>query len=236
MKITSQILSIPPYISTTWANIASLYVLESEATHILVIEQIHGGRVEVAGLEADAIGQIFSAHASSIELASSPVQNLQKPDLSSLALHLPVKMFGEGLEKMGAVLQHNPDASNTPDLPCEILEKIGTIVKTLGLEDGAAIPNPEEGCNCTFCQIARKIHRSVSGGEEPQSAELLAEEVVTEEDLKFRTWDILQKGEQLYEVTNPIDKDEQYNVYLGETIGCTCGHRNCEHVRAVLST
>ena len=239
MKITPQVLSIPPYISTTWTNIASLHVSESPIGSILAIEQIHGDRVEIPNLSMEDIEEIFSAHASALERTSVPIQNIQvhpKPDLSSLALHLPMKMFGEGLEKMGTLLQHNPDASDTPDLPPEILEKIGTIVKTLGVEDTTTIPHPEEGCNCTFCQIARAIHYSVHPHGEIQRNQSAAEELVTEEDLKFRNWDIHQKGDRLYEVTNPLDTNEQYNVFLGEPIGCTCGQRNCEHVRAVLSS
>ena len=62
------------------------------------------------------------------------------------------------------------------------------------------------------------------------------EEIVSDEDLKFKTWDIVQTGEKLYDVTNPLDTKEQYHVYLGEPVGCTCGEQYCEHIRAVLSS
>jgi hypothetical protein len=62
------------------------------------------------------------------------------------------------------------------------------------------------------------------------------EEMVSDEELKFRSWDVVQTGEKLYLVCNPIDSKEHYNVYLGEPIGCTCGQTHCEHIRAVLNT
>ena len=37
-------------------------------------------------------------------------------------------------------------------------------------------------------------------------------------------------------VTNPLDANEHYNVFLGDPIGCTCGQKNCEHIRAVLNS
>ncbi|MGH2612567.1 MAG: hypothetical protein ACRDFB_05905, partial [Rhabdochlamydiaceae bacterium] len=62
------------------------------------------------------------------------------------------------------------------------------------------------------------------------------EEEVSDEDLKFRTWDIKQENDKLYSVTNPLDKKEHYNVFLGKPLGCTCGNKNCEHIQAVLKS
>jgi hypothetical protein len=61
-------------------------------------------------------------------------------------------------------------------------------------------------------------------------------EEVSDEDLKFRDWEIKQTAEQLYTVTNPLDANEHYNVFLGSPLGCTCGDKNCEHIRAVLTS
>ncbi len=88
-----------------------------------------------------------------------------------------------------------------------------------------AFPKPEPHCNCPHCQIARAMH-----GIEKQELE----EPVSDEDLKFRDWEIKQTGEKLYSVTNPIDPSEQYTVFLGEPVGCTCGHSHCEHIKSVL--
>jgi hypothetical protein len=79
------------------------------------------------------------------------------------------------------------------------------------------------------CQVARAIHNESSLKKEN-------EDIVTEEDLRFRIWDIHQTGEKLYTVTNPLDPREQYNVFLGSPLGCTCGQNNCDHIKAVLSS
>ena len=62
------------------------------------------------------------------------------------------------------------------------------------------------------------------------------EEEITEDDLKFRNWDIRQTADKLYAVTNPLDENEHYSVFLGTPLGCTCGEKNCEHIRAVLNS
>jgi len=236
MKITAQILSLPPYLSTTWTNIASLRVIhDSHGNPILLIELRQGDQVEVPGLDLATINTIFATHTQAIESIGHPVVQAQAgQDPLPFAFHLPLNAFGEGIHKMGSILQHNPQAADTPDIPQEVIEKISSFIKTLGLSGSTNVPVPEEGCNCTFCQVARAIHGAI----EPPQQELqtAVDESISDEDLRFRTWDILQKGDRLYLVTNPIDASEHYNVYLGEPIGCTCGQRNCEHIRAVLYT
>jgi len=62
------------------------------------------------------------------------------------------------------------------------------------------------------------------------------EEEVSDEDLTFQDWEVKQEGDKLYLVTNPLDRDERYRVFLGKPLGCTCGKTNCEHIRMVLSS
>ena len=62
------------------------------------------------------------------------------------------------------------------------------------------------------------------------------EEIVSDAELHFREWDIKQLEKQLYNVTNPLDTTEHYQVFLGTPLGCTCGKTNCEHIRAVLNS
>ena len=233
MKITPQMLSLPPYISTTWANIASLRVMHANSSNpVLIIELLQGNQVEVPGLELSAIDAIFAAHEQALESAATSVLLPAKQDPLSLAFNLPFKLFGENLHKMGGMLQHNPEAADTPDLPQDVVEKIASFIHNLDIPEATALPIAEEGCNCTFCQVARTIRNAIS----PKQEEPPSEEPVSEEDLRFRTWDIVQKEGQLYLVTNPIDEAEHYNVFLGDPIGCTCGQRDCEHIRAVLRT
>jgi hypothetical protein len=131
---------------------------------------------------------------------------------------------------MSSALQHNQAQSNMPDLPQEILNKIKSLSQFLSKEDAEFLPKAEPHCNCMHCQLARAI------SSEKESNAIEEEEVISEEDLRFRSWDIEQSGDKLYTVKNPLDHQEQYNVYLGDPIGCTCGQKNCEHLKAVLNT
>jgi hypothetical protein len=135
--------------------------------------------------------------------------------------------FGTSLDGLGGMMQHNPNQANAPDLPPEILQKIGAISKILSPSDEVDLPKAETGCNCFYCQIARALNPATSVLEEPE---------VTAEELNFQQWTITQTGDKLYMVVNRLDDHEKYNVYLGQPIGCTCGKEGCEHILAVLKS
>lgn len=218
MKITSKILSIPPYLSTTWKNISSLHV---QADGNLIVFLQNRVRIEVPGLSKETIDEIFEAHARSAEEEKALKSLL---DGGPLSFSLPMKLDGS-FDPLGSTLQHNPEQANFPPIQPEILKKIATIAKAFGLDDDSYLSKAEPHCNCTYCQLARALHGSEEVIEE-----------VNEEDLKFRDWGIEQEGDQLYKVTNPLDSNECYNVFLGDPLGCTCGSKNCEHIRAVLNS
>ena len=226
MKINEQILSLPPYLSTSWENVHSLHVQQKENQNLLIIILNNENKVIIPDLKETVINMIFEMHAKVLEKKSS----IQKKRIeTNLGLGIPLQMGGN-LETLGGnIMQHNQEQSHAPDLPSELLNKIINIAKVLGMEDPENMPQPEPHCNCFHCQIARALIGKISMIEED-------EEKVTEADLKFREWDIKQKDEQLYLVTNPLDQKEQYNVFLGKPLGCTCGQKNCEHIRAVLNS
>lgn len=226
MKITPQILSIPPYLSTTWKNIAALNVREEGSLFRLIVILQDRVQIEVPHLDKETVDAIFEAHAKYAENGGAP------PPLNALdspyTFTLPLKTDGPALDVFGAGMKHSPEQANLPPLPPEVLEKIVIIAKAFGLDDTALLPNPEPNCNCMFCQVARSL------SQEPSSEE---EEAVKDAELHFRSdWDVAQTAEKLYLVTNPLDTNEHYNVFLGDPLGCTCGNKNCEHIRAVLST
>jgi hypothetical protein len=242
MKINPKILSIPPFISTSWKNIASLHVENQYPHFILVVTLLNGTRIEIPHLEATMIESIFAAHTHFLEQEekTSPSKFSLKGPLNFqggiheqvISMEIPLKSGLANMEQFGNFLQHNPDQADNPDLPLDVLEKITQLSQTLGIDDPNVVPKPEPHCNCMRCQIARAMHKGLGNalGQEAQ------EEIVSDEDLKFRTWDVAQTGEKLYIVSNPIDDKEHYNVYLGDPIGCTCGQAQCEHIRAVLNT
>ncbi len=233
MKITQKILSIPPYISTSWTNVASLHVENQHTRLVLVITLVNGMHIEVPNLDTSILKTIFAAHAHSIEAETKAPQQkaaFPAPLEQILSLSLPIKEIE--LESLGTLLQHNPDQADSPNLPEELMQKMGELSRTLGIKDNALIPQPEPDCNCMHCQIATALRKGLV---EEVPAEL-EEEIVHDNELQFRTWDIMQTGEKLFAVSNPMDSLEHYNVYLGEPVGCTCGQNHCEHIRAVLNS
>jgi hypothetical protein len=218
MMISAQMLSIPPHLSTPWKNICSLHAQPDNQKLKLIVILNNGVQVIIPNLEKQAIDSIFEAHAR--------FGAAQEPSIPSVgSISLPIS---GNVDLMQGAMHHNPALANSPEIPKEILEKISSIVKVLGLEDASQLPKAEPHCNCPYCQIARAF-----SGEEKI---MKAEEEITDKDLQFRTWDIKQTGEKLYQVTNPLDEKEHYSVFLGDPLGCTCGLKNCEHIRAVLNS
>jgi hypothetical protein len=222
MKITPNLLSIPPYISTTWDNITSLQVNGS----FLTLHLKDGAVAQVPNLSQTELAAIFEAHTRYSEKGSSTLAKKSPLD-SPYSFSLPLRPEdGSLIENLGSGMQHNPDQSTLDPLPPEALKKIVAIARAFGLEDLSTLSPPEPECNCMYCQVTRALLSESA----PQ------EEEVTEADLTFRNWEVKQTADKLYLVINPLDENEHYNVYLGEPLGCTCGHHRCEHIRAVLNT
>jgi hypothetical protein len=203
MQITPTTLNIPPYISTSWDLIA---YLKTENKNLIIILK-NDEHISIPNLDDDSLQQIFEAHATYLE----------KKDILPLNLN--------GLSSI-ATIHHNPDESQLPDLPSEILEKIALVTKTLGGDEASLITPADSTCNCTFCQIARAL----------QTSNTIEEEKIDDADLTFRDWGIEQIDTKLYCVTSPLDPNEQYKVFLGDPIGCNCGQNHCEHIEAVLKS
>lgn len=220
MRITPKLLSIPPYISTSWDNISSLYIKLREGTPILKIALLDGAQVEIENLSQSEIDAIFHAHA---EFAMDDPPLKKDANATSHTFTLPFKSGELSLDSFESHMQHNPAQANLPPLPPKVLEKIAAMIKALGLEDPSILDKPEDNCNCIYCQLSRSLQNDT-------------EELVEESDLQFRDWEVSQKEDKLYHVTNPLDKNEYYDVFLGDPIGCTCGSKNCEHIKAVLKT
>ena len=221
LKLTAKLLSIPPYISTSWSNVSSLYLKKKGTKMVLAIALQDGGGAEIPNLSQSELDAIFEAHTKfSEEKTTLPKELLD----NSLSFQLPIKTDGSMLDSLGSHMQHNPEQADLPSIPSHILEKIGTVMRSFGFDDASILEKAEPNCNCVYCQLTRSLIK-----EEP-------EEIVNEDDSQFRDWEISQKEEKLYHVINPLDSSEYYDVFLGEPIGCTCGQKNCEHIKAVLNT
>jgi hypothetical protein len=246
MKINNKFFSFPPYISTQWNNVKTLHMKGSS----LVVSLMDGNVVDIPGLETTTLDSIFDVHATVMEqqdpndnhpditqnTATPPFSQLMLTPITDTRIDIPFHLGGETFEELGSVLQHNAAHSNTPDLPQEILHKIVAITKIVAPEDTITLPQPQEHCNCIHCQIAKAMqdavpHKTIQAT--PSSSE---EEKVSDQELQFQQWDITQSGNQMFTVVNRLDTKEQYSVYLGHPVGCTCGKQGCEHIVAVLKS
>jgi len=226
MIVNRKVLSIPPYISTSWKNITSLHLEEKHDRFVLVVLLNSDSKIEVPSLNQETIDKIFTYHAKFVEEESENTPNLK--DSNAMSLGIPFKLGIDQFESIGSAMQHNPNQANTPSLPPEVISKIANIVKILGISDSEHLPKPEPHCNCLHCQIAKALQLSTGALEEN------LDEEVSDDELKFKDWEIKQAGDKLYNVLNPLDQKECYSVFLGDPVGCTCGKKNCDHIKAVL--
>lgn len=254
MKVNNKILSIPPYISTSWKHVASLYTRNNS----LFVHLTDNSTIEIPNLDDATVNNIFNIHSLTIERPFPPQsqgmvgftsadpkagqmlmsQLMSNPQgMSSIEMPFRLNLSGDPEDlNASSIFQHNAAQKATPDIPDEILMKIISITKIVAPEEViSTFPKPEPHCNCVHCQIGRTIHPTKEEDKIPslEATPVVEEEAVTDEELLFPSWRIARAGEQLYTVTNP-DSGEVYNVHLGTPVGCTCGQTNCEHIIAVL--
>ncbi|EKE08533.1 MAG: hypothetical protein ACD_17C00117G0002 [uncultured bacterium] len=221
MKITPKILSIPPYLSTTWKNVTSLHVKPEGGLFTLVVLLQSQVQVEIPNLHQETIDEVFQAHARSALVEHDQIY----PSMGPFTFSLPFSPEGGLKDHLASSMEHNPEQKDLPNLPPQVLEKISLIAKAFGIDRLPSFSDPAPSCNCAYCQIAR----SIKGEKE--------EEFVSDGELSFRsTWEIKQKSDKLYSVANTLDPTESYDVFLGSPLGCTCGSKDCEHIQAVLKT
>lgn len=226
MIINDKILSIPPYVSTTWKQISSLHQNENKA---LIITLRTGVSIEIPSLPDEVISAIFFLHAEHAQIEKAPL--LPTASDGFTALSFPLSIDAGLLEMTSTFLQHDPSKMDAQAIPQELVDKLQLIARKLGPIDEEKMPQAEPHCHCPHCQIVRAIRSAHN-----HSNEEVLEEEVAEADLRFKEWDIAEIRKDTYSVTNPLDKAEEYTVYLGNPIGCTCGDSHCEHIKAVLQS
>lgn len=228
MIITPKLLSIPPYISTGWEHVAALRT----DGPVVIVHLTSGEQAHIPNLSQQEIETIYAAHAAFLQDNTSQqlIQKQEAPLQFGMAFG---NEFGNGI---GTLMQHDPSQANSPDLPEEILSRIGEITKVIAPDDLGALPKPVPNCNCVHCQIAKAIAKALGTVTEDAllESENESDEIVPDSELNFCQWDIVQSGDKLYTVINRLDTKERYSVYLGHPVGCTCGKEGCDHVLAVL--
>lgn len=240
MKINDKLLSLPPYLSTTWTHISAIHT----KGNILAVTLIDGDTVNIPALKQDVIESIFHHHADFLEKDDNTLtyESRHFDDSQNLTLSsglgpnsnfdASLRLAFGSMDGITPVMQHNPEQANAPELPPEILNKISSIAKILAADE-VTLPKPEANCNCFHCQIARAFTSTESV---TPSALIEERDVINEQDLQFQQWEIHQTDDKLFTVTNKLDALEKYNVFLGQPVGCTCGKQGCEHILAVLKS
>ncbi len=109
MKINSKMLSIPPYISTSWENVLSLQL--EELTGNLIISLQNGGKVSIPHLSGETIEEAFNAHAEFIEHSTKKVESSMNSGMS-----FSLTPGGINPEHFRPVMQHDSNQKNSPDL------------------------------------------------------------------------------------------------------------------------
>lgn len=245
MKINPKYLHLPPHISTSWTQVRALFLKQGD----LVVSLVDGTMIAIHGLQQEIIDTIFNAHAafletyfSRLERSPLPFQVFQMPPSGNPSQLDPndkttMRFSFDNLESMASAMQHNPAQANMPNLPKEMVSKIAEIARVVAPDEVNNMPKAEPHCNCPHCQIARAIHQ-----ESPSEAvvdvpnQMNNEEPISDKDLAFQEWDIVKAGDKLYTVSNHLDQNEKYTVFLGDPVGCTCGKPGCEHILAVLKS
>lgn len=236
MKITPKIFSVPPYISTRWEFVSSLRV----ADDLLIVTMKDGSTCSIPHLSKEVIDQIFTYHADAEEAINHqrdelvPILKGMQSGFKEL-INMLSKLGANAVSSLGKALEHDPNNANLPELPPDMVKKVQMLRNIIPKEDILAMPEGEPGCHCMYCQINRILRESIRA-EAEGGAELLEgeEEQVEEKDLSFSEWNVESLGDKLYKVTSKLDPQEEYRVFLGEPLGCTCGKPHCEHVLAVL--
>lgn len=246
MRINHKILSIPPYISTSWKNVASLKAEQKETSLELQIILQDGSLTAIPNMENSIVEAIFSSHAKFLENELQATKNVsfsnpnllpfsdraKAPTLPNItSVPLPDLKI---LSKLNSFCQHDREQSNAEKLPDTILEQFSDIAKSMNLRDVTNLPKPEPHCNCPFCQITHAIHVGLQTAPPPATIFYEEDEEVSDEDLNFTSWIIEPMQNEIYKVINPDEPDEQYLVSLKSPIGCTCGCQGCEHIQTVL--
>lgn len=237
MKITDILISIPPYISTTWDHVTSLHTENSN----LIIGLHNQSSITIPDLSESVIQQIFQAHTNYLEshqptMPQNSITSIEQ--MFTLPIKLNIKKNDlERQDLFNTVLQHDPKNKDLPPIPEELVHKLGMLSGMMSEQDLMAMPPSEPDCNCMYCQVIRTLMKKIGTIEHKsayQQEELIESEPISDTDLHFQEWEIKHIKEKLYTVSNKLDPHEQYTVFLGDPIGCTCGKTNCEHIIAVL--
>lgn len=206
MIINKQILSIPPFISTSWRDVE---LLLSDGHSTLNIYLKNGTLVKISNLQKDDLDLIFKVHQDILLTPEQPhIPSLIDPLLFSFS---------------GPLLEHDPDLKDASPLPDEVKIKLKSLLEGFPKLDKIKLPEVHSDCNCPFCQVMSLIQDDEND-----------DDIVTDDDLHFSTWKQDHLTEHLIKLIHPFNEEEIYLVSLDTPVTCSCGQTGCEHIEHVL--
>ena len=217
MNVNAHYLSFPPHLSTSWDQVAALFM---KSNGRIEVQLKSGENVLLPEMTSEETEVVFRYHSLYLLKQAGGTGTAMTPFLGGFRLEIG---SSEGLV---LPLQHNPDDAQSPELPEEAIMKIAEMAKSIVPPEHLDAFIPESDCRCTYCEIARIIR-----GEQEDLAE-----IALLEEKQESAWEVRPMGNKLYSVVNQKDQQESYSVYLGEPIGCTCGKSRCVHILTVLKS
>ncbi len=249
MKINQRVLHIPPYISCKWSEIASIRVETIEGKDLLHVHLLSGAKATVLNLTQDEIDLIFKMHVHHLEEVAEEEEKFKNvkeiPFFSNLfqappmdanvatSFGAPISFHLDANDPSSLFQGHNPQFSQSPPLPKEILDKITLIAKAIG-GDMIKEVEPVELCNCFFCQIARALKNERTEDRKPHVPKNLPKDLLR--GGIDPEWMVDEVGPHMFRVVSREEPEVIYQVYLGEPIGCSCGSNRCQHIIAALKS
>lgn len=161
MKITSKILSLPPYLSTSWYDVDSLFQSDDG---VLVVALTNGTQVRLEHLTPEVVNAIFNAHACFLEEEAESEEedeeNASQRNEVEFTVQSPLT-FGGGFDESGDAMkifmEHDPSRSLGPLLPDALLQRISSLAKMFLPPDMIPLDASHANCRCPFCQIVRAL-------------------------------------------------------------------------------
>lgn len=241
MRINHKILSIPPYISTSWKQVLSLKTEKKDNSFLLHIHLQDGSFISIPEIDESLINAIFTSHSKYLENETIPP--ISPPSSASFFMELPKESLSfispppflhllQEFKGLSSLIQHDIKKSNDPSFPQEMINKIVEATKSMKIENPKDLPKAEPHCNCPRCQISRYMNLAFK----PIENDMDIDEEVKKEDLSFKDWIIYPIENNQYKVIHPDRKEELHLVNLNSPVMCSCGSSCCEHILAVLNT
>jgi len=231
MAVTKRMLHLPPYISTSWENVIALHMEQDEDSDdpLLVVTLSGGVQICIPDLREEMVQDLFALHAQILTMSGA--------EASEEALKFTgdfhfARNPWEPREVLQMLMRHQPSLRDEPPMPQAIINKLQSIGQLLDRDILKRLKPPLEGCNCPFCQVHRAVLTDL------YDDEVTAEELPTAppEEVHSGEWVIQSEDQSTFTVFAEHAPQTRFRVCLSDTISCTCGLPNCDHVKAVLLT